>query len=417
MTSDWDQPDVWLQRRNALGAALTPASPVNDRELFAGRHEQMVRAIDSFAAPGEHAAIFGERGVGKTSLATITEQIAYISGRLGVRINCRASDDVADIWRRVGEGMDRRFRTDQRREPARLAALDGVIQGAVSLLTSPTVNTHDALIALEIVSESGPTVIFLDEFDRLDDPNVHIELVDLMKTISDQGLPVTFVIVGVADSVDSLIEEHVSIGRGLNEIEMPRMSMDELQDILRRGLGQAEMVATDDAARFIAQLSAGLPHYVHLMGLHAGFAAISDETAVVDLDHVLSTLAKSVSRAQQHVSRLYHAATHSTRPNKFREVLLAAALTRTDERGYFAPGDVRGPMAAILDRPSAIPQFSDQLIQFAADERGPVLHKSGVVNRPRYRMAEPLLVPYVAMRGVTDGLIGPEVLRQLLAER
>ncbi len=417
MSIDWDQPDLWLQRREALRNALTPASPVNDRELFAGRQDQMVRVLDTFGAPGEHAAIFGERGVGKTSLATITEQIAYVSGRLAVRINCRAGDNISDIWRRVGEGMDRRFRLDQAKNQNRLSSIDGVVQGAVTLLTGASVTTHEALIALEMITEKTHCVLFLDEFDRVDDPDVHISLVDLMKTISDQGLPTTIIIVGVADNVDSLIEEHESIGRGLNEIEMPRMSTEELEDILSRGLGQAEMKATPEAAQFIAQLSTGLPHYVHLMGLHAGLGAIRDECTQVEFDHVLFTLRESVNRAQQHVSRLYYAATHSTRPNRFKEVLLAAALTPTDERGYFAPGDLRTPMAAILDRPITIPQFSDQLTQFASDERGPVLHKSGVTNRPRYRMAEPLLVPYVAMRGVTEGLISPEVLRHLLAER
>jgi Cdc6-like AAA superfamily ATPase len=417
MSMDSDQPDLWLQRRESLRGALTPARPVNDRELFAGRQEQMVRVVDTFSAPGEHAAIFGERGVGKTSLATITDQIADLLGNLAIRINCQANDRIEDIWRRIGEGMDRRFRLDQAKGRNRLSHLDGTIQGAVIILTAPSVSTHEALLSLEMLGEDARCVIFLDEFDRVEDPDVHTSFVDLMKTISDHGLPVTIVIVGVADSVDSLIAEHESIGRGFNEIEMPRMSPEELQDILGRGLGQAGMTATPEAAQFISQLSAGLPHYVHLMGLNAGLAAIGDECDLVDLDRVLSTLDVSVSRAQQHVSRLYHAATHSTRPNKFKEVLLAAALTRTDERGYFAPGDMRGPMTTISGRPTAIPQFSDQLIQFANEERGPVLHKTGVVNRPRYRMAEPLLVPYVAMRGVSEGAISPDVLRQLLAER
>ncbi len=417
VSADWDEPDVWLRRRELLRAALTPARPVNDRDLFAGRHEQMIRVVDTFSAPGEHAAIFGERGVGKTSLATITEQIAYLQGRLAVRINCRAGDDVSDIWRRLGEAMDRRFRRDVGAGTKRLVRLDGIVQGAVALLTSPSVTTHDALIAFEMFEDAGQAVIFLDEFDRVDDPDIQISLVDLMKTTADHALPVTLVVVGVAHTVDSLIEEHESIGRGLNEILMPRMSMDELQDALARGLGQAEMRAADDAAELVAQLSAGLPHYIHLMGLHAGLAAIGDESDVVGSDHVMATLGECVERAQQHVSRLYYAATHSTRPNKFKEVLLAAALTRTDERGYFAPGDMRGPMSTITNRPSTIPQFSDQLIQFASEERGPVLHKTGVTNRPRYRMAEPLLIPYVAMRGVTEGMISADVLRRLLADR
>lgn len=375
----------------------------------------MVRVADTFSAPGEHAAIFGERGVGKTSLATITEQIAIVLGKFAVRVNCQANDRAESIWRRVGEGIDRKIRVDRARGVVH-EDLEGVVQGAVAILTAPSPTAHDVLVAFDIIGAATELVIFLDEFDRVADPDVETDLVDLMKTISDQAMPITFVIIGVADDVNSLIEEHESIGRGLNEIEMPRMSTDELEDILRRGLGPAEMTATPEASQFVGQLSAGLPHYVHLMGLNAGLAAIGDSSLSVTLDHVLATLEQSVERAQQHVSRLYYTATHSTRPNRFREILLAAALTPTDELGFFAPGDMRAPLGDILGRPTSIRQYSDQLIQFLED-RGPVLTKTGVTNRPRYRMAEPLLVPYVAMRGVSDGLITPETLRRLLSNR
>lgn len=416
MSLNYDQPDIWLQRAELLRAALTPARPVNDRTLFAGRAEQLIRITDTFASPGEHGAIFGERGVGKTSLATIAEQIALLSGRLAVRVNCRATDDMSAVWRRVGEALDRRFRVDQARDK-QFAHLDGLVQGAIELLTGQSASSNEALIAFEMLNDQTPFVVFLDEFDRIDDPNVEASLVDVMKTISDQGLATTINIVGVADNVNSLIEEHESIGRGLNEIEMPRMSVEELQEILKRALAHAEMTAELEAAQVICQISAGLPHYVHLMGLQAGLSAVGFESTVVTVDHVLNTLDLCVKRAQEHVSRLYHAATHSTRPNNFKQVLLAAALTPTDEQGYFAPGDLRAPMSAILGQTAKISQVSDQLIQFAADERGPVLHKTGVTNRPRYRIDEPLLIPYVAMRGVAESLITPDLLRKLLSER
>ena len=102
----------------------------------------------------------------------------------------------------------------------------------------------------------------------------------------------------------------------------------------------------------------------------------------------------------------------------FREVLLGAALARTDERGYFAPGDLRGPMTAILQRktPVEIPAFAKQLSAFA-EARGPVLNRTGVSTRPRYRFTEPLLVPYVSMRGVNDGLISLGVMLDLLSRK
>jgi len=41
----------------------------DDRRLFRGRRSQLVRPLGVTGAPGQHAIIFGERGVGKTSLS------------------------------------------------------------------------------------------------------------------------------------------------------------------------------------------------------------------------------------------------------------------------------------------------------------------------------------------------------------
>ena len=407
----------WQSRAQALRAAFTPATPIRNQELFSGRQDQMVRVTDTFHSPGEHATIFGERGVGKTSLASVTAQIATLQGGIGIRVNCTAMDDASAIWLRVGETLSRIMHVDQATE-RKLDDLAGVASGAVQLLTNPGVSTHDLLVALQIVGQVRWVVLFLDEFDRVEDRNVHAELVDLMKNISDQALPITVVVVGVAADVDTLIEEHQSIGRGFNQVEMPRMSTDELREVATRGLAQAEMTAADDAAEFIGQMSTGLPHYAHLIGLLAGLLAVREEVLEVAVPHVLSSLPEAVERAQQHVSRLYYDATHSTQQNLFREVLLGAALARTDERGYFAPGDLRSPMTAILKReaPVEIPAFAKQLSAFA-DARGPVLNRTGVSTRPRYRFIEPLLVPYVSMRGVNDGLITLDLMLDLLSRK
>ena len=53
------------------GKVFTPAVPVSERELFSGRIDQLRRVFDAINQHGQHAIIFGERGVGKTSLANI----------------------------------------------------------------------------------------------------------------------------------------------------------------------------------------------------------------------------------------------------------------------------------------------------------------------------------------------------------
>lgn len=406
----------WQERAASLRRTFTPAAPVRHQEMFAGRNEQLMRATDSFHALGEHVAIFGERGVGKTSLAAVSEMFATVQGFVTARVNCTASDEnFSVIIRRIGEAIDRSVRAGApiARLESHFQKIAGVAPGAVAILTAAAPDAHDFLVAMQILSQAGDVVVFLDEFDRLGDGSIHTELVDLMKTVSDQALPVTFVIVGVARDVDALLEEHESTGRGLNEIQMPRMSMDELREVLDRGLAQAEMTILPEAATFISHLSIGLPHYAHLLGLHSGLSAVGAQRTEVCSEDVVSALSIAVARAQQHIVRLYSDATHSTRANNFKEILLAACLTPGDENGFFAPGDIRDALSVVMGKQMSIPAYASQIKDFSVD-RGPVLERTEHRTRPRYRFTEPLLVPYVAMRGVTEGIISDHQLRALL---
>ena len=49
-------------------------------DVFAGRREQMDRAFAAVFSPGEHAVIYGERGVGKSSLANIIYDVVVEAG-------------------------------------------------------------------------------------------------------------------------------------------------------------------------------------------------------------------------------------------------------------------------------------------------------------------------------------------------
>lgn len=50
---------------------FTPDTPIRERELFAGRMLQLVRAVNAAAQRGQHVAIYGRPGVGKASLANM----------------------------------------------------------------------------------------------------------------------------------------------------------------------------------------------------------------------------------------------------------------------------------------------------------------------------------------------------------
>lgn len=93
-------------------------------------------------------------------------------------------------------------------------------------------------------------------------------------------------LIGVADSVDELVHEHHSVERALVQVHLPRMSDDEVKEIVTKGLTKLMMTATDDALSEIADLSQGLPYVTHLLALHSTRSVLQDGSLKVELQHV-----------------------------------------------------------------------------------------------------------------------------------
>jgi hypothetical protein len=99
----------------------------------------------------------------------------------------------------------------------------------------------------------------------------------------------------------------------------------------------------------------------------------------------------------------------------FPQVLLACALAEVDELGYFSSSDVRGPLCKITGEDYDIPNFSQHLDKFSSEEaRGPVLEKWGPARRFRFRFRNPLLRPFIIMKGLTEKVISGSLLDMLV---
>ncbi|HKX03416.1 MAG TPA: ATP-binding protein [Methylomirabilota bacterium] len=386
-----------------VSEVFTPAAPINEKDLFAGRREQLRRVIDAVNQRGQHAIIFGERGVGKTSLANVlagfVRQVV-----LAPRVNCDAADDYASVWKKVFAEIELAQKTRGTGfVPVETASTVPLVETLPKKITPEVVRQ-----TLAMLGRGAPVIVIIDEFDRLGDadPSIRRLVADTIKTLSDHAIPVTLVVVGVADTVEALIEEHHSVERALVQIQMPRMSRTELEELVHKGLARLNMQIDPIALYRMTALSQGLPHYTHLLGLHATRAAIDAATETVTAEHIVNAIDTSLGQAQHSIRSAHHKATMSQRKdNLYAKVLLACALAETDDLAYFAPSDVRDPLSSIMKKRYEIPSFARHLNHFCEASRGSVLQRTGVKHRYRFRFVNPLLQPFVLMQGLNDGLI------------
>ena len=64
---------------------FTPHQPIHSLELFFGRANEVRALIEHLNTPGQHALLFGDRGVGKSSLANVASELLLSKLANGIR--------------------------------------------------------------------------------------------------------------------------------------------------------------------------------------------------------------------------------------------------------------------------------------------------------------------------------------------
>jgi len=392
------------ERSFKLGLFFKPTSPINKESLFAGRISQVREVVDTINQQGQHAVLYGERGVGKTSLANMIFPKLRREGadKIAPLVNCMTEDTYETVWKRVFERVQ--FIADKE-SIALGSATEDLLKEYTGPLASP-VSPDEVWRLFWELGQELLTVVILDEFDKLRGDSAQAMMSDTVKLFSDRAVPATMVLIGVADDVETLIMNHRSIERCLAQINMPRMSLSELETIVVNGLAGVEMTIDESSLSDIASRSKGLPHYAHLLGLYSGRAALDAERLQVLSEDVQVAMESAVSKTQASIQSDYSKAITSSRKEaQYKHVLLACAMAGTDTLGWFYPRDVRSPLSRILNKPCKIEAFARHLHSFSDENRGHVLRKDDNSARPRYRFENPLLQPYIIMRGLSEGMI------------
>jgi len=372
---------------------FTPGAPIDNRDFFAGRIQQLKRVIETIPSPGRHPIIFGQRGVGKTSLANMLGTI--LPDVWAVKVNCDGSDTFASIWERVLQKASLSFKK----------AAFGFSQKQIEQrITLRQLLSHDGDIGPSHVAQvldimKTQAVFILDEFDRVNDNEAKSCMADLIKNISDNNRHVTITLVGVGESIAELIGEHPSVQRNLVQIELPPMSGEEIKTIITKGCDLLGIKVRSGVLDAIAQLANGLPHYAHLLGLSIARACKLREVQKMDIQ-LFDSLGCSLA-VEDAIETYRHAFTVATRTSKlsrYPRILCACAHAKHDDNGVFRATDVVEAMQNIFQDSISVPSVVPALGEFCNPERGLVLSKIPVGDRSHYRFTDPMMRPFLRIK-------------------
>ena len=99
--------DEWLNLEFEI-SALFDGAPIDEEDLFAGRSTEVRRILETVLSRSKHVVLFGERGVGKTSLSNIFWKRFNKTLRSFVvaRIQAGPQDDFSSLWTRALEELN-----------------------------------------------------------------------------------------------------------------------------------------------------------------------------------------------------------------------------------------------------------------------------------------------------------------------
>ncbi|MFN0133328.1 MAG: AAA family ATPase [Phycisphaerales bacterium] len=285
--------------------------------MFAGRIDEIQvldRAlVQTRAGNPLHFAIRGERGIGKSSLLYLLQEVArgnitsIYDGPtfkfIYVGIDLEPATTYHQLVRRVGSEFNRQVRGF---EPARhllksgfdfLARweLGGVKYSKDADQVDPSEMLDDlvhtitqAMTRLDACTDG--IVIAVDEADKPNDANLG-EFCKLMtERLTKKGCPrVLLGLSGLPHLTQRLRDSHESAPRVFEDLYLKPLERDECKDVIRRALsisekeGGQKTTIEENAEEFLAGSSEGFPHFIQQFG-YCAFEADTD--GVIDVRDV-----------------------------------------------------------------------------------------------------------------------------------
>jgi hypothetical protein len=332
--------------KRVLSENLTPSDSIKTPDRLFGREKTLTTIDRAFSSPGRQVFIYGDRGVGKTSLAQTAAYLHTGVENPPIYVMCGRTNNFGQTIQAIANAV---VPVEQRLEKAASGgsfnfSLPGGFGGiGVSDGTKPSLNIgppqslNEALDIVRYVAakRKNTTIIVIDEMERIESNAEREKFAEFIRNIPELNCDVRFLFCGIMHDVTELLQSHVSAGRILETIELKRLNYSDLWKILTVVAEKLNLEIQGEALIRIGQVSDGFPHYVHLIGecLFWGMFDDPNEVKRSGPEHYRTAITGALQRTEAALQAGYEKATRKTRNTAdYEEALWALADSTSDKR-------------------------------------------------------------------------------------
>jgi len=317
-----------------LAQLVFPAQPIHSVEHLFGRESELRRIEEALYAAGRHVFIYGDRGVGKSSLAATAANQYQSSDSEYIDVSCSPDATFSDVIANIAyqaisasrlnkktirekTGLKFKFLNLEQAQDITLKDLHGEIKSLLDAV--------EILREVSLIHSKSPVVV-IDEFDRMESEDERALFADLLKHLGDKRIAIKFIFTGVATTIDSLLGAHQSAIRQLETIELPKLSWDARWEIVTDAARAFGLEVEKDILVRIAAVSDGYPYYVHLITEKLMWHIFwqEDTHSTISKKHYHSAIKDAIQSISAELKRPYEKAI-SQRTGDYEEVLWSTA--------------------------------------------------------------------------------------------
>ncbi len=376
--------DRFAAARVKLRSAFTPSQPITDRRMFAGRIDVLTTLIRSIEDQRVHVIMYGERGIGKTSLVHVLTQAAEEARYIVVYCSCGAGSTFDEIFRAVAADIPLLFHSGF------APTTDEAEQGGTLADLLPATTLTPRLVADLFAKLTGTRVlVVLDEFDVCESPEFRRNIAELIKNLSDRSIRTQLVIAGVAADLTELVEHIPSIGRNIFALQVPKMSAAEVNHLVENGEEISGVTFDKAATDFVVFVANGSPYLASLLSHHAGLAALDKGRTNVTVEDVSLAVDQALTEFRGRISKHSQVQIDQAAKSGVRHVLGVMAGAALFNNGRFDGRDVD----ALYPNAANAASFKATIEELASKQI--LLEASDDEYGRGYRFSEEAVLPYL----------------------